>query len=270
MPSLSLETTLLYYRLEGGRDRPRLLLVHPVGADHSLFDAVVPSLLQHYQVLRPDLRGHGGSSTPAAQAYRLDDLADDVLALCDQLGWQRFVVCGVSLGAMTAMQMALRTTGRIEALVICSAAARMHEPPGGGWDARIAGARAHGIAGNAAGMVERMFSPEFRATEPPVIGTFVSVFEHTDPFGFASCLAVLRDTDLRPKLPEIDVPAMVVSGSKDPLIPLTDAQTLVEGLPRARHVVLDAGHFPLIEAPQTFVEAVRAFLRSELGHPGDQ
>lgn len=68
MPGLNLGTTRLCFRLEGGHGLPRLLLLHPVGADHSLFDAIVPALLQHYQVLRPDLRGHGGSSSPTAEA----------------------------------------------------------------------------------------------------------------------------------------------------------------------------------------------------------
>lgn len=260
MPSLNLENVRLYYRLEGRAGLPRLLLLHPVGADHSLFDAVVPALLLHYQVLRPDLRGHGGSSTPAGEGYRVEELADDVLALCDHLGWQHFAACGVSLGGMTALQMAVQAPGRIEALVVCSAAARMHEPPGGGWNARIAGARANGIKGQVAGTVERMFSPEFRATDAPAIGTFAAALEQADPAGFAGCLAVLRDADLRPSLPHINVPTLVVNGSKDPLIPPADARVLVEGLPQAQHVVLDAGHFPLIEAPEAFVAAVTAFL----------
>lgn len=264
MPSLNLSPVRLYYRLEGRAGRPRLVLLHPVGADHSLFDAVVPLLLPHYQVLRLDLRGHGGSSTPDGEGYRVEQLADDVLALCDHLGWDRFAVCGVSLGGMTAMQIALQAPRRVQALIACSASPRMPEPPGGGWDARIAAARAHGVAAQAAGMAERMFSPDYQATEPAAIGTFISAFERMDPAGFAGCLAVLRDTDLRDRLAKIDVPALVINGSRDALIPLDVGRSLAQGLARGRHQLLDAGHFPMIEAPGAFVDAVEGFLRA--GH----
>lgn len=264
MPSFAATGARLYYRLEGRPGLPRLLLLHPVGADHSLFDAVVPALLETHQVLRPDLRGHGGSQSPAAQAYRIEDLAGDVLALCDALGWSQFSVCGVSLGAMTALQMAVQAPTRVQALVICSAAARMPEPPAGGWDARITAAKAQGIATQAGGMVERMFSADFRATQAPAIGTFTTVFEQTDPVGYANCLAVLRDADLRPHLPQLSMPALVVNGSQDALIQPAAIEALTQGLPHARRVVLETGHFPLVEAPGAFVAAVKPFLAA--GH----
>lgn len=262
MPHLTVGDTRLYFRLEGRDGLPRLLLLHPVGADHSLWDAVVPLLTPRFQVLRPDLRGHGGSSTPAQDDYRVEALADDVLGLCDALGWDTFAVCGVSLGGITALQMAVQAPQRLTALSLCSAAARMQEPPGGGWRARAQAVRAHGLAGGADGMVERMFSPAHRATNDPLVDTLRNVFVHTDPAGFAASLAVLRDADLVPSLPALKMPALVITGRHDPLIPAAAVQALLDGLPDARHVELDTGHFPPVEAPQAFAEVLASFCQA--------
>jgi 3-oxoadipate enol-lactonase len=260
---MTVDGTRLYFRLEGRNDAPRLLLLHPVGADHSLWDAVVPILVRRYQVLRPDLRGHGGSSTPPLVEYDIASMADDILGLCSQLGWARFAACGVSIGGITALQMAAQAPDRVTALVICSAAARMQERPGG-WQARAQAVLAQGLAAHAQGMVERMFSAGHRATHDPLIDTLRQVFVRTDPAGYAASLAVLRDADLTARLPDVDVPVLVVTGREDPLIPPVAAQVLIAGLPQASHLELDTGHLPPVEAPQAFVEAVDAFLHESM------
>ena len=106
MPQILSNGASHYYRLEGNPSRAPLILVHPIGADHSLWDLAVPYLLPHFQVLRYDLRGHGGSmSTPGE--YSVDLLANDLLGLADEIGWSKFSVCGISVGGMTAARAAV-------------------------------------------------------------------------------------------------------------------------------------------------------------------
>jgi pimeloyl-ACP methyl ester carboxylesterase len=73
----------IYYRLEGSPAKPLLVLVHALGTDHCLWDPQMPALLNHFQVLRPDLRGHGASNAPAGE-YTLEQLSADVLAAAMQ------------------------------------------------------------------------------------------------------------------------------------------------------------------------------------------
>jgi 3-oxoadipate enol-lactonase len=226
------------------------MLVHPIGADNSLWDLLVPYLLPHFQVLRYDLRGHGGSQATPGD-YTIDLLANDLLALATAVGWNEFALCGVSVGAMTAAKAAALAPSRVKKLVICSAAPHMHAPPGG-WDARAETARTQGMLPLAGPMVERMFSSAFRETGNSHIETLRTVFLSTDPQGYASMVAVLRDADLVDALPAISASTLVVTGKTDPLVSASASSAFVEGIRDARHVELNAGHFPPVEAPEQF------------------
>ncbi len=254
MPVARLHGLRHYFRLEGHPEREPLLLVHPIGADHSLFDKLVPLLTGRYQVLRPDLRGHGGTETPAVDCT-LADLSADLLALADAVGWRRFTACGVSLGAMASLHTALIAPDRVGALVLCSSAPVMAPPPGG-WEQRAQVARSQGMAALAPAMVERMFSPEHRASGDAQVETLRTVFLRTDPAGYAACVAVLRDADLRESLPQVRAPAWILRGSHDPLITPEKVQALHAGLAGSHLQEIACGHFPPVEAPAEFARVL--------------
>ena len=96
---------------------------------------MVPILVRRYQVLRPDLCGHGRSRSPKLVEYDIASMANDILGLCGQLAWTRFAGCGVSIGGMTALQMAAPAPDRITAQVDLQCPARMQERSGG-WQER--------------------------------------------------------------------------------------------------------------------------------------
>jgi 3-oxoadipate enol-lactonase len=260
MPQLSLKGARHYYRLEGIPSRAPLVLVHPIGADLSFWDLAVPCLLPQFQVLRYDLRGHGGSEATPGE-YSIDLLAEDLLDIATAVGWKEFSSCGVSVGAMTAARAAALSPARVKSLVICSAAPHMHAPPGG-WDARAATARADGMKALAGPMVERMFSAAFRETGNPHIETLRTVFLSTAPEGYASTVAVLRDADLADSLPGITAATVVVTGTTDPLVPAAASAAFTEGIAGATHVEIDAGHFPPVEAPERFAQLLTAHATS--------
>jgi len=259
MPRFSYAGLLHHFRAEGDRRLPAILLLHPVGADMALWDRVAHRLLAHAYVIRPDLRGHGGTDTPA-QPFMVDDLAQDAVALADVLELDTFTVAGVSLGAMVALKLASLMPHRVAGLVTCSTAPRMAPPPDG-WDARIAAAVNGGMAPLADGMVARMFSTDFIASKDPYIATMRTVFEYTDPIGYGHGLRVLRDADLWPDLPSITCPVLVVAGARDPLIGKDIAERLASSLPRGELLTLDCGHFPPVEAPDAVSSALLGLVR---------
>lgn len=254
MPQLNLNGARHYYRLEGVTSRVPLLLVHPIGADHSLWDLVVPHLLPYFQVLRYDLRGHGGSETTKGE-YTIELLANDLLEIASAVGWDEFSVCGVSVGGMTATMAAAMAPKRVKNLVICSAAPHMHAPPGG-WDARAETARTAGLQSLAGPMVERMFSKTFRETGHSHIETLRTVFLSTPPEGYASTVAVLRDTDLTDALQAVAASTLILTGTADPLVPAAAGAAFKGGIAGAKHEELAAGHFPPVEAPEAFASLV--------------
>lgn len=248
-----------YFRLEGGDRRPTLVLIHAIGSDHSLWDKVVPMLTPVVRVLRHDLRGHGGTGTPR-DPCTVEQLAGDVLALTRALNIERFAVAGLSLGAMVAMQLAALAADRVQALAVTSCSPRMPIPPAGGWDARIRAALEQGMAVAAPGMVSRMFSPGYLELADPHVETLRNVFTLTDPQGYASCVAVLRDADLWPVLPKIQAPTLAIGNRSDLLIPREASAAIASAVPDGRTLTLDSGHFPPVEAPQPFAQALLAFL----------
>lgn len=261
MPTLTHSGLRHYFRLEGTPDRQPLVLVHPIGADHGIWDSVMPTLLEGFQVLRYDIRGHGGTETPP-QRVTLEELSSDLLHLTHAMGWERFHACGLSIGGMAALHAATRAPSRVTALAVCSAVARMAEPPGGGWDARAATALREGMAPLAPPMIERMFTPDFRQAHPQTVETVRSTFLHTDPKGYAACLAVLRDADLRPFLAHVETPTLVMSGEQDMALSPAALSELVQGISGARHASFaGSGHFPPLEHPQEFAHTVAEFLR---------
>jgi 3-oxoadipate enol-lactonase len=249
-----------YYRLEGAESLPPLLLVHPIGADLSLWDLVLPHLLTHFHVLRYDLRGHGGSEATPGD-YSIDLLAHDLLEIASAVGWDEFSVCGVSVGAMTAARAASLAPQRVKCLVVCSASPHMHAPPGG-WDARAATARKSGLQPLAGPMVERMFSAAFRESSHPHIETLRTVFLSTDPEGYASTVAVLRDADLSDSLSAIAASTLIVTGRGDPLVPPEAGAVFERGISGSRREEVNTGHFPPVEAPEQFAGLLFAHTRA--------
>lgn len=259
MPRIFHDGLQHYFRLEGDALRPVLMLCHPIGADQSIWDRVVPLLLPHVRVLRHDLRGHGGTDVPAAPCT-IDQLAGDVLAITQALGIERFSLAGLSLGALTTMKVALQAPEKVQALVVCSGSPRMNPPPGG-WDGRIASALEHGMAPVADGMVSRMFTPGFVQAFPTLVASLRTVIERTDSRGFAHCAAVLRDADLWGELAGIRAPTLAACGKQDPLIPADTAEKVALAVRDGSATVFDSGHFPPVETPNEFSGAVLQLLQ---------
>lgn len=252
------DTTLLHRERSGEGPGLPLLLAHPIGASLRFWDALMPHLAGHGPVWRYDLRGHGDSPVTAEDGS-IDQFADDLLRLADAQGWARFDVCGVSLGGMVALAVAVRAADRVNRVVVSSTAASVAPPPNG-WNGRREAALKDGMAPLAGPMVERMFSPAFRQTGDPLIGTLKTVFEGMSPVGYANAVSILRDADLAPRLAQVVSPTLVVAGLQDPLCPPAKQEALAQALPDARCVTLDCGHFPPVEQPAAFARLLREHL----------
>jgi 3-oxoadipate enol-lactonase len=263
MPVAIIDGLRHYYRLEGNPAGHRVVLLHAVGTDLSLWDRVLPLLTRTCHVLRCDLRGHGGTDVPSSDCT-VEALGSDVLALTQKVGWDRFVLTGLSLGALTAMQIALVAPERVAALVLISTATPMQAPPGG-WEARARLALQQGMGPLAAPMVEKMFSQEWRATNDAMLHTMRTVFALTEPRGYASCLPVLASANFSARLHEIACPTLIVRGSADHVLDQGAAKALADGIKGARLVDLNTAHFPPIEDPGGFASEMGSLLRATFG-----
>ncbi|MEZ5203593.1 MAG: alpha/beta fold hydrolase [Acidimicrobiales bacterium] len=120
MTHRALSTGVRLATLEAGEGGRPLLLVHGfTGAKEDFGDWVAPFADAGWWVVAPDLRGHGASDQPDEEhRYSLSILADDLLALAAELGWDRFALVGHSMGGMVAQDLVLRGEGPVERLVL--------------------------------------------------------------------------------------------------------------------------------------------------------
>lgn len=116
MGVLRVEGARLYFQQAGAG--PALVLLHGLGASGADFESVAPELSRHFQVIVPDLRGHGASDR--AGDYGVPRFAADTWRLLDHLRVTAPVLVGHSMGGAVAMQMALDRPGAVRALVLAN------------------------------------------------------------------------------------------------------------------------------------------------------
>ena len=243
-------------RIDAGPEgAPTAVLSHSLGCDLSMWDPQVQALSRHFRVVRFDHRGHGQSDAPDGD-YSIEQLGRDALAVIDATSPGRPVhYCGLSMGAMVGMWLALHHPERIDRLALANSAA--HIPLRAMFEQRIATARTEGLSSIAAPTMDRWLSEEFRHTHAPQRDALVERMLAMSPQGYAGCCAVLRDTDLRTDLGRIGRPTLVIGGSVDMSTTPEGMRALADAIHGARLVILDgASHLSNLERPQAFADAL--------------
>ena len=201
-----------YYRIDGRDDQPALLLLHSLGCDHAQWDAQAADFQPYFRVLRYDLRGHGATDAPDGE-YTIELLARDALALADGLGIERFALCGLSLGGMIGQWLAARAPERVTHVVLANTSSRYSDPSP--MEARRKIVLQQGMAAVEDTVMQRFFTVETLAANPPAVARIRRVLRATDPAGYAGCCAAVRDLDQTSMLAAIRAPAMIVVGDRD-------------------------------------------------------
>jgi 3-oxoadipate enol-lactonase/4-carboxymuconolactone decarboxylase len=258
MPFATIDKIRVYYRLEGNSGLPMLVLSSSIGSDHSLWAQQMPDLLEHFQVLRYDTRGHGATDAPKAE-YSIELLARDLLELADALKISQFAFCGLSLGGMVGQWLGMNASNRLTKLVLANTSPRM--APKSNWDDRRRTVLAGGMASIVDTSMERFFLAETLAHADPYVSTARAIFLGTDPVGYAGCCSAIRDMDHTKDLAKIKVPTLVIVGDRDVAAPWTGhGEILARSIPGAKAVLLPAAHLSNIEQPRTFATALLNFL----------
>jgi 3-oxoadipate enol-lactonase len=233
--------------LDPPADAPVLVLGNAMGTTASVWEPQLAQLRRHFRVLRYEHPGHGGSAAPPGP-YTVAELGAAVLALLDSRGIGRARYAGISLGGMVGMWLAANAPDRIDALAVCCTSAYL--PPESFWAGRAQQARASGTAAIAEQVVSRWFTPEFAAREPDVPASFVAGLGHVAAEGYAGCCEAIGAMDLRPSLPAITAPTLVIAGAEDPSTPPWHGAVIASAIPEARLAVIrGAAHLASISAP---------------------
>lgn len=259
MPFAQLKDARIHYELSGPDNADALVFSNSLGETFAMWDAQARSLKAHFRVLRYDTRGHGKSATTPGP-YTIEQLSQDVLGLLDTLQLDRVHFCGLSMGGMTGMWLALHAPQRLRKLILCNTAAKIGTAEN--WNARIETVRKTGMKSISSAVIERWLSPRFRAASAQIVSETLGILESADPEGYVANCAAVRDFDARETVASIKLPTLVIAGTHDPATTPEDGRFLAAKIQNARYVELDAAHLSNVEQPDRFTDEVRAFLAS--------
>ena len=247
------------YRIDGADSRDALVLINSLGTDLRLWEPQMDELTQHFRVVRYDCRGHGESDVPPIPAT-LDRLGADLVALLDHLNVDRAHLCGLSLGGITSLWVAVYHAERVGRAVFANASARFGTTDS--WDERMRAVRAGGMTAISETVVGRFLGATFRAAHPDVTRRITDMVEGTSPEGYVAVCAALRDADLRDVVSRIRAPSLIVAGELDQSAPLRQSRELSTSIAGSELIVLPgAAHLTNVEQADEFTRIVTKFLR---------
>lgn len=236
----------MYYETHGTGEP--LVLLHGGGGAGANWQLIFKETPAGFQVIVPDLRGHGRSTNPSME-FTFRQSALDVFALLDQLGLERCKAIGLSMGAKTLLHMATQQPARVEAMVLVSAA------PYFPTEARAIMSQLSPDKHTEAEW--RQMRERHKHGDEQIRALWRMGHEFKDSF-----------TDMNftpPYLSTITARTLVVHGDRDPLYPVRLALEMYDAIPRSYLWVMpNGGHGPVFgDMAESFVKTSLAFLRGE-------
>ena len=255
----------LCYDLVGTEGAPTVAFIHSLAADGGMWNEQVPPLLAAgYQVLRIDLRGHGGSSAVPGN-YAMTQLASDVIAVLDAVSLKSVHLVGLSIGGMIAQSLALDHPDRVRSMMLCDSQPASPEDALTRWGPRMVAVQKAGTCEPLGdGTMGRWFTDAFRERRPSRWKQIRDTVVGTSPQGYIGCAYAIQHFDFRPRLPTLRVPTVVVCGADDPGAPPGESQHIASLIPGARfNDIPKARHLPNVERPEVFNPMLLEWLGSQ-------
>ncbi|MFT3893361.1 MAG: alpha/beta hydrolase [Anaerolineales bacterium] len=235
-----------------GKGTP-LVLLHGYPLDHHVWDDIVPLLQDTFDLIIPELRGFGDSTT-VDTLYNMDDMATDIAGLLGHLSVQKTAIAGHSMGGYVALAFARHFPKRVTGLGLVSSQV-LADPP----DRKEGRYKsAADIAENGINNVVETMSTKF-TSDPRLQGFAREIMQRQKPAAYIGVLKAMAERpDSTPLLSTMQYPLVVIHGDGDMLIPVVRAREIKEAVPSAHFVEISgAGHLPMMEAKEITAEALK-------------
>ena len=267
MPLAKVGDINLSYNVRG--DGQPLILIAGFATAQNAWFPLLRAFIKHYRVVTFDNRGIGGSDKPAGP-YSTKMMARDTIALMDHLGIDRAHILGGSMGGMIAQHIAIDHPQRVDKLILFSTSAGgqplrdmlfdLAEATTPNWkrsSSDLAGADLRKLT---AAIASRSFNQPFnRLVIVPLARLMLKLDATKVPAGQ---LDAMMTHDVLDRLNLIKAPTLVMTGSKDRLMPAQSSEMLSSRINGAKLVVIDGGSHALAEGMSgRFNKEVLDFLR---------
>lgn len=251
--------------LEAGSGWP-LLLLHAFPLNADLWRPQLERVARGWRFLAPDLRGFGRGVQPPTP-MSLADMAGDLVAFLDALEIEKAVIGGLSMGGYVAMALYRVAPERFTGMVLANTKAGPDDAEGRAGREKMAQlVRRGGPSAVADQMLPKLLGPTSRRARPHLEPLVRRLIESNTAEGIEAAIHAIKERpDSVPTLERAAVPALVITGEEDAIIPVSESVAMEKAIRRAQLVVLPAaGHLSSLEVPDDFSEALGTFLHANL------
>ncbi len=244
-----------------GGDKEPLIFVHAFPLSSKMWKKQVEYFQNKYHVFTYDIRGLGESKVSDYQ-YMMETFVNDFFSVIDNLGLGTISACGLSMGGYIILRALTKNPERFRAVILSDTKAEADDN-----DALINRSQSIiQIKNNGRGdflknFIKKLITEE--SFENQEIYNFLNnIMQEQSPEGICGAqIAIATRIDTLEKLKNINVPALIMVGEKDILIPIKYAYNMNKNLRNSDVIIVPgAAHLPNIENPEFFNNAIFTFL----------
>jgi non-heme chloroperoxidase len=264
MPRIDVEDRVRVHVQDLGTG-PAVVFISGFGLDHELWDRQVRVLAgAGYRTVCVTQRGHGGSDHPL-HGYDIDRLSADLVGVLETLGVGDATVVGHSFGGQVAFHTAATAPHLVAKLVLVGSnavrASRSEDFPFGGPPDEIVAQMVSDEETDRIAARYRLIRSSFASEQDPrVVDWLMRTWMRMPTWSAIACYHTMLRTDLLHEIALVCQPVLQINGTADPVHSAKGSHWLNSRLCDATLIELDSGHFPMLEAPDQFDRALRAFL----------
>jgi len=254
----------LSYREEGSG--PAIILLHGVGGDRLLWNAVIPDLSGEFRLVVPNLRGHGDMPFPPGSTCSFDELEGDVLALLDRLGLTAVHWVGFSGGAFLALQLALNHPERSRSLTLVSGAAYCDAHQKAVMERWWTTYDQEGPDAFALRLLKDLYYPDWIEAHLEVADALREEVVGRDFTGARAWGKAMTTFDEKNRIASLKLPTLMVQAMDDAVVDASHGRILRQTISGAQiRILVQTGHLIPAERPKELVESIRTLVQRAEG-----
>jgi len=252
--SMLINNISVSYSDQGPDDAPVIIFIHGFPFNKSMWNMQVKALKRDYRVIAYDIRGHGDSD-PGIGDFFIDLFVNDLLRFMERLNIDKSILCGISLGGYIALNAVLKYPDRFDGLILNDTQCIADTPEiKENRQVTINQIKKNGVEKFADDSIKNLFAPESFLTKENEITMVKEMILNTPKQSLCNTLHALAERqETCSRLPEINIPVLIMVGKEDKITPIDAARHMHELIQDSTlKIISHAGHVANMENPMAF------------------
>lgn len=248
---------------EAGSGGPAVVLLHGVGANHTVWNGVIPLLAASCRVIAPDLRGHGRSTVPPGSPMGFSEMALDLLRLMETKELRSAHLVGLSAGALLALKIGLDSPERTRSLTMVSGSAYTDNHTRQVAERWAEIYAKEGPDPFALRLLKDLYYPDWMEAHLDFADKVRADVPRQDFTAAARWAREAAAFDERKRIANLIPPALIIQAMDDQVVDASHGRILRQSIPGAQiRIFAQTGHMVPVERPAETAEAIGTFVRA--------